>query len=106
LTPAKDIPEPHPDTNMAQPKSKENLLIIGATGYIGVYIVEQIIKAKDSFGRIAIFTSPSTAESKPQKLVELRAQGVEVIIGDIKKPSDLVTAFEGPISLPTQRSSH
>ena len=46
--------------------AKENLLILGATGYIGVYIVDSIIKAKDSFGRIAIFTSLSTAENKPE----------------------------------------
>jgi len=75
--------------------AKENLLILGATGYIGVYIVEEIIKAKDSFGRIAIFTSPSTAESKPEKLDELKAQGVEVILGDFKKSSDLLAAVEG-----------
>ena len=91
---------------MTQPKSKENLLVLGATGYIGVYIVDEIIKAKDSFGRIVMFTSPSTAESKPQKLDELRAQGVEVIIGDIKKSSDLVAAFQGPIPIPTLFQSY
>ncbi|KAF8846417.1 NAD(P)-binding protein [Acephala macrosclerotiorum] len=79
---------------MAAP-TKENLLIIGATGYIGTYITEQIILAKESFGRIAIFTSPSTAENKPEVLDKLRAQGVEVIIGDVKNSQDLLKAFEG-----------
>jgi uncharacterized protein YbjT (DUF2867 family) len=89
--------------------AKENLLILGATGYIGVYIVDSIIKAKDSFGRIAIFTSPSTAENKPQKLEELKAQGVEVIIGDFKKSSDLEAAFQGrtpPIPIPMTWKSY
>jgi uncharacterized protein YbjT (DUF2867 family) len=81
--------------------AKENLLILGATGYIGVYIVDSIIKAKDSFGRIAIFTSPSTAENKPEKLDELKAQGVEVIIGDFKKASDLEAAFQGKFYSPS-----
>jgi len=79
---------------MAAP-TKENLLIIGATGYIGTYITEQIVLAKESFGRIAIFTSPSTSEKKPQVLDKLRAQGVEVIIGDVKNSQDLLKAFEG-----------
>jgi uncharacterized protein YbjT (DUF2867 family) len=86
---------PSLDTNLILIMAKENLLILGATGYIGVYIVDSIIKAKDSFGRIAIFTSPSTAENKPEKLEELKAQGVEVIIGDFKKASDLEAAFQG-----------
>lgn len=75
--------------------AKENLLIIGSTGWIGAYITEQIVKAKDSFGRIAIFTSPSTAESKAEALGELKAQGVEVIVGDLKNPEDLLNAFKG-----------
>lgn len=79
---------------MAAP-TKENLLIIGATGYIGTYITEQILLAKESFGRIAIFTSPNTAEKKPEVLDKLRAQGVEVIIGDVKNSQDLLKAFEG-----------
>jgi nucleoside-diphosphate-sugar epimerase len=80
---------------MAQSKSKENLLILGATGYIGTYITEQIVKSKDHFGRIAIFTSPKTAQSKAQTLDKLRAQGVEVIIGEVENSEDLLNAFKG-----------
>jgi uncharacterized protein YbjT (DUF2867 family) len=82
---------------MAQ-SNKENLLIIGATGYIGAYIIEQIVKAKDHFGRIAILTSPNTAETKSQTLEKLRAQGVEVVIGDVKNSEDILKAFEGLIT--------
>jgi uncharacterized protein YbjT (DUF2867 family) len=72
---------------------KENLLLLGATGYIGTDILEQVIKAKESFGRIAILTSPSTAQNKAEVLAKLKNQGVEVIIGDTSNSSDLLNAF-------------
>ena len=72
---------------------KEKLLLLGATGYIGTHILEQVIKAKESFGRIAIFTSPSTAQNKAEVLAKLQTQGVEVIIGDTSNSSDLLNAF-------------
>ncbi|KAN0101431.1 isoflavone reductase family protein [Hyaloscypha variabilis] len=75
--------------------AKQNLLLLGATGYIGSYILEQIIKAKSSFGRIAIFTSPSTATTKSEKLEALKEDGVEVIIGDAADEEALVKAFDG-----------
>ncbi|KAJ5050791.1 uncharacterized protein L3040_002661 [Drepanopeziza brunnea f. sp. 'multigermtubi'] len=59
----------------------DNLLDLGGTGYIGSYILDQIVKAKDSFGGIAIFTSPSTTDEKAWLLNNLRAKGVRVIIG-------------------------
>lgn len=74
--------------------------MFGATGYIGVYIIEAIIKAKASFGRIAIITSPGTAENKAKQLEKLKEQGVEVIVGDVTKAEDVLKAYEGffPIS--------
>jgi uncharacterized protein YbjT (DUF2867 family) len=80
---------------MAQPIQKENLLILGATGYIGTHITSAIISSKASFGHIAIFTSPNTAESKAQHLDDLRAKGVEVLIGDVNNEGDLLNAFKG-----------
>jgi len=80
---------------MADQKQKESLLIFGATGYIGTYITAAIISSKSSFDRIAIFTSPSTAESKAQLLDDLRAKGVEIIIGDINSSEDVSNAFKG-----------
>ena len=69
--------------------------MFGATGYIGAYIIEAIVKAKASFGRIAIITSPGTAENKATKLEKLREQGVEVIVGDVTKAEDVLKAYEG-----------
>lgn len=70
-------------------------MILGGTGYIGSYILDQIIKAKDSFGNIAIFTSPRTAETKSELLDGLRSKGVGVIVGDVNKSEDLLKAFQG-----------
>jgi uncharacterized protein YbjT (DUF2867 family) len=90
---------------MAQLAMKENLLILGATGYIGTYITEQILNAKNLFGRIAIFTSPGTAESKSQVLNNLKERGVEVIVGDVKSSNDLLKAFEGVQCAPYSNKS-
>lgn len=80
---------------MVQTSTKENLLILGGTGYIGKYILEQIIQAKASFNQIVIFTSSSTAESKGQALTKLKERGVEVIVGDVNNPEELSKALDG-----------
>jgi uncharacterized protein YbjT (DUF2867 family) len=74
---------------------KQNLLIFGATGYIGTHITEQIIKSKASFGRIAIFTSSNTVESKADVIKGLKDEGVEVIVGDATTTDDIVKAYQG-----------
>ena len=80
--------------------SKENLLLLGATGFIGAYITDAIVKAKDSFGRIVIFTSPATASSKKEKIDGYKSQGVEVIVGDVHNPEELLKAYQGTCNLP------
>lgn len=78
-------------------KGKDNLLLFGATGYIGAYILEKIIAAKENFGGIAIFTSPDTAIKKHSLLNRYELEGVEVIVGDVGKAEDIISAFEGKI---------
>jgi len=75
--------------------AKENLLIIGATGWIGTYITQEILAAKESFGRIAIFTSAGTLKKKSALFEGFKRQGVEVIVGDVSKKEDFVGALEG-----------
>lgn len=77
---------------------KENIIVFGATGYIGSYIIDQIVKAKNSFGRIAIFTSPNTVEKKPDVISQLKENGVEVIVGNAAEETDVVKALEGVTS--------
>ncbi len=73
----------------------QSLLIIGATGVIGKYITEEIIKAKSCFGRIAILTSENTIQKKTSKIDELRRSGAEVLVGDITKEEDVKRAYHG-----------
>lgn len=62
---------------------------------IGTYIVQAIVQNKAQFDRIAIFTSPSTVESKADQIDSLKKEGVEVIVGDINNPDDVVKAYKG-----------
>lgn len=78
--------------------AKENLLILGGTGYIGTYITNQIVKAKETFGRIKLFTSQKTADTKKEALDKLRAEGVEVIVGDVSKEEEMSKAYQGILS--------
>ncbi|KAJ9613634.1 uncharacterized protein PV06_05141 [Exophiala oligosperma] len=72
----------------------KKLLMFGATGLIGTYIVQAIVQNKAQFDRIAIFTSPSTVESKADQIDSLKKEGVEVIVGDINNPDDVVKAYK------------
>lgn len=79
----------------------KNLLLFGATGTIGTYILEGILSARSQFDRVAIFTSPNTAETKKAHLENLKKQGVEIIIGNIEDEESIKAAYEGP-SKPNQ----
>lgn len=76
---------------------KSNLLMFGATGTIGKYIIEAIVNARDSFGRIAIFTSPNTVSSKADELNVLRQKGVDILIGDVGNREDVLKAYAGTL---------
>lgn len=82
--------------------SPQNILLFGATGSIGSFILNAILAQRSQFGRIAIFTSPRTAESKGDVL---KKQGVEVIIGDIEDESAIKAAYEGKYTLYTYHRS-
>jgi uncharacterized protein YbjT (DUF2867 family) len=44
----------------------KSILVFGATGNIGRYIVEALIENKNSFGKIAVFTSSQSATEKSE----------------------------------------
>lgn len=75
--------------------SPKNLLIFGATGTIGSFILEAIISARSQFDRVAIFTSLRTAETKAAYLEKLKAQKIEVIVGDVESENDVKAAYTG-----------
>ncbi|TVY51920.1 Isoflavone reductase, partial [Lachnellula cervina] len=72
-----------------------NLLVFGATGNIDAYILREILKNKDSFGEITIITSQGTVENKAEQLQNLRSEGVEVIVGDVTNPVDVLNVLKG-----------
>ncbi|KAF2105966.1 hypothetical protein BDV96DRAFT_607755 [Lophiotrema nucula] len=71
----------------------KKVLLFGATGVIGKDIVKALVDAKADFEKIAIFTSPGTAESKKEKLDALKAEGVQVVLGDVNSEEDVKKAF-------------
>jgi len=75
----------------------ENILVFGGTGYIGSYILSEIIASKSAFKRIAIFTSSNTVANKSSDIESLKAQGVEIIVGDGQKEDDVLRAYQGLI---------
>lgn len=72
-----------------------NILIIGGTGLIGEHISNAIVAARQHFNRIALFTSANTIFTKSAFVDGLRAQGVEIIVGDIHLADDVREALTG-----------
>ncbi|CEJ54355.1 hypothetical protein PMG11_00673 [Penicillium brasilianum] len=72
--------------------SPQNVLVFGATGTIGGYILDAILAQREQFGRIAIFTSARTAETKGDAL---KKKGVEVIVGNLEDENAVKAAYEG-----------
>ncbi|KAL1998687.1 hypothetical protein VTN02DRAFT_5728 [Thermoascus thermophilus] len=73
-----------------------NLLFFGATGNIGQHILAGVLAARDEFARVAIFTSPATAQAKATFLDGLKTEKrVEVIVGDIRDEEAVRKAYEG-----------
>ncbi|CAI7579978.1 unnamed protein product [Penicillium palitans] len=73
----------------------KNILLFGATGNIGSFILDAILPERSQFGRIAIFTSPHTAETKVSQLNKLKEQGVEVIVGNVEDENAVKAAYKG-----------
>ena len=74
--------------------STRGILIFGGTGVIGKFITEKILAAKESFGKVAIFTSQSTVEGKKDLLEKWKKQGLEVIVGDLTQDEQVLKAYE------------
>lgn len=67
-------------------------------GRIGSRIAREIVRNKDKFDRIAIFTSKGTSESKASELDNLKKEGVDIIIGDVTNGDDVKKAYDGKIN--------
>lgn len=73
----------------------KNILIFGGTGLIGEHISNAIVANKQLFNRIALFTSTNTLWTKPDHIDSLKAEGVEIIVGDLKLAGDVNEAYNG-----------
>jgi uncharacterized protein YbjT (DUF2867 family) len=73
----------------------KNILVFGATGTIGSYIVDALVENKSSFGKIAVFTSPRSVTEKPQVFDKLKDRGVEIITGDLADEKGIANVYNG-----------
>lgn len=73
----------------------QNILLVGATGLIGGWILDAVIANKQEFQRIAIFTSQKSLEHKKERIEDLRSKHVEIVVGDIRDAKSVADAFEG-----------
>jgi nucleoside-diphosphate-sugar epimerase len=76
-----------------------NILLFGATGNIGRYILDAIVSARSEFDRVVVFTSPSSLAAgnpKAALLNDLKAnKQVEIIAGDIADEKAVGEAYQG-----------
>ena len=73
----------------------KKILLFGATGVIGKYILDALVTSNSSFEKIGIFTSLGTAEKKKADLDALKQKGVEVVVGDVNAEDDVKAAYQG-----------
>jgi FlaA1/EpsC-like NDP-sugar epimerase len=73
----------------------KKILVFGATGVIGKFILQEIVNARSSFDKIGLFTSPSTVENKSQEMQKWKDEGVNIIVGDVSSEEDVKKAYEG-----------
>lgn len=77
----------------------KKILVFGATGVIGKYIITALVENKDTFDAIGVFTSPETLQNKQKEIDSLKSEGVKIIIGSVQSESDVKRAYEGTSSL-------
>lgn len=83
------------DSQFITMTSSNAVLVFGATGVIGRYIISALTQAQPSFQRVGIFTSASTAQNKSEQIQKLKDANVEIHVGDIESEDDVSKALEG-----------
>ena len=73
----------------------KNILVFGATGAIGRYVVNALLENKGSFGKIAAFTYAQSLQSKADLFEKAKVRGVEIITGDLTNEAEVAEAYKG-----------
>ncbi|KAK1084594.1 hypothetical protein LTR33_002569 [Friedmanniomyces endolithicus] len=71
-----------------------SVLVFGATGVAGIYIINALVAAKSSFARLGIFTSQTTVDNKAELIQRLKGEGVHVHVGDVGSDEDVLAAYK------------
>ncbi|KAK0283716.1 hypothetical protein LTR35_006175 [Friedmanniomyces endolithicus] len=71
-----------------------SVLVFGATGVAGIYIINSLVAAKSSFARLGIFTSQTTVNDKVELIQRLKGEGVHVYVGDVGSDEDVLAAYK------------
>ncbi|KAK3326950.1 hypothetical protein B0T19DRAFT_149203 [Cercophora scortea] len=81
---------------MASTFTPSKILIFGGTGTIGAYITASLLRAKPVGApwQLVLFTSPGTASAKAAQLSKWKAEGLQVIVGDLTSERDVVAAYK------------
>lgn len=77
------------------PLQASNILLFGATGFIGQYITSSIVSAQPAFKHVTIFTSKETVENKSEILEGWKKAGnVTVVTGSVDSEADVRAAYK------------
>lgn len=72
----------------------KKVLVFGATGVIGKYILAALVEGKSSFDKIGIFTSAETVETKKTEIDQAKSNGVDIVVGDVNSEEDVKRALQ------------
>ncbi|EPS61287.1 hypothetical protein M569_13506, partial [Genlisea aurea] len=82
-----------PRRNLLRMAEKSKILVIGASGYIGKFIVEA--SAKSGHPTFALFRESTVNDPAKSKIVEeFKSHGVTIVIGDLSDHESLVKAIK------------
>lgn len=77
------------------PLQASNILLFGASGFIGQYITSSIVSAQPAFKHVTIFTSKETVENKAELLEGWKKTGnVTVVTGSVDSEADVRAAYK------------
>jgi nucleoside-diphosphate-sugar epimerase len=80
----------------------QKILLFGATGVIGKYILQALLESNANFPKIGIFTSAGSEQKNQDNFDALKRKGIDLIVGDVHNEEDVKDALwnKGTLHLP------